>query len=262
MQKTPVTLNPQDIPAIFHWLLQNASLYDSSSSPQARVWFINKDKGYYLKKSAKGSLCREAEMTRFLHDKGLATNVLAYESLEYDWLLTAAIDGEDCVSAHHLADPARLCDTLGTLLRRLHDTDPSGCPIPDHTTAYLAAAERGYLAGNFDPSHIPQAAVYADCEAAWQYVQSHRHLLKNDTLIHGDFCLPNIILKNWQPAALIDVDHGGIGDRHVDLFWAIWSLRFNLGSDQWCGRFLDAYGRDRVDPEVLQLIAAIEVLGE
>ena len=261
MQKTPVTLDLHDFPTRFHPLLQDAAIFDSSRSPQARVWFIDKDSGYYLKKSAKDTLRREAEMTRFLHSKGLATTVLAYESMEEDWLLTAAIDGEDCVSAHHLADPARLCDTLGVLLRQLHDTDPTGCPIPDHTSTYLATAEKGYLDGNFDPSHIPQAAVYADRNAAWQYVQTHKHLLKNDTLIHGDFCLPNIILKDWQPAALIDVDHGGIGDRHIDLFWAIWSLRFNLGTDQWRDRFLDAYGRDRVDEEVLRLIAAIEVFG-
>ncbi len=261
MQKTPVTIDLSRFPAPFHPLLSDAAIFDSSSSPEARVWFIDKKEGFYLKKSAKDALRREAEMTRFFHSKGLAAEVLAYESLEEDWLLTAAICGEDCVSPACLADPARLCDTLGRLLRRLHDTDPSGCPVADHAGEYLAAAERGYLAGNFDPSHIPQAACYADKEAAWQFVQTHKHLLQNDTLIHGDFCLPNIILLDWKPAALIDFDHGGIGDRHIDLFWAIWSLRFNLGTDQWGDRFLDAYGRDRVNPEILKLIAAIEVFG-
>ncbi|MBQ5761114.1 MAG: aminoglycoside 3'-phosphotransferase [Clostridia bacterium] len=261
MQKTPVTIRLSDFPECFHPLLQDAAIFDSSSSPQARVWFIDKENGYYLKKSAKDTLCREAEMTRYFHKMGLAAEVLAYESLADDWLLTAAIDGEDCVSPEHLTDPARLCAVLGKLLRRLHDTDPTGCPVTDHTATYLAAAEKSYLSGNFDASHIPQAACFADRDAAWQYVQAHRHLLKNDTLIHGDFCLPNIILKDWQPAALIDVDHGGIGDRHVDLFWAIWSLRFNTNTDQWADAFLDAYGRDRVDPEILRLIAAIEVFG-
>ena len=259
MQKTPVTIRLSDFPACFHSLLQDAPIFDSSSSLQAKVWFIDKENGYYLKKSAKGTLCREAEMTRYFHKMGLAAEVLAYESLEDDWLLTVAIHGEDCVSPDHLADPARLCTVLGRLLRHLHDTDSTDCPVADHTTDYLVAAEKGYLAGNFDTSHIPQAACFADRDAAWQYVQTHKHLLKSDTLIHGDFCLPNIILRDWQPAALIDVDHGGIGDRHLDLFWGLWSLEFNLKTDRYRDRFLDAYGRDRIDMEILNSIGAFEV---
>ena len=85
--------------------------------------------------------------------------------------------------------------------------------------------------------------------------------LKTDTLLHGDYCLPNIMLDNWRFRGFIDLDCGGIGDRHVDLFWGIWSLGFNLKTDAYRDRFLDAYGRDAVEEEMLRLIAAIEVFG-
>lgn len=260
MQKTPITPDLSGVPTAFHRLLQGSSVYDSSSSPQARVWFIEKDSGYYLKCSAAGSLHHEAEMTRFFHRKGLAAEVLNYLPFENDWLLTRAVSGEDCVSARYLAEPERLCDTLAAILHDLHAIGPSDCPI-QHTETYLRTAEYNYRAGMFDPAHIPEAAIYPSADAAWQAVQQKKHLLRSDTLIHGDFCLPNIILQDWKPSALIDFDHAGIGDRHVDLFWALWSLRFNLKTDRYAARFLDAYGRDKVDPEVLQLIAAIEVFG-
>ena len=260
MQKTPVQIDPDQFPEQFHSLLKGCPVYDSSSSPQAKVWFIDRGPGYYLKCSAKDTLRREAEMTRYFHQKGLAAEVLAYESRNDDWLLTPSIPGDDCVAAVHLADPKRLCTALADILHDLHAIDPADCPI-HHTAEYLATAERNYRAGMFDPAPFPEAAVYQTADAAWQTVQQKKHLLKTDTLIHGDFCLPNILLKDWNFSALIDFDHAGIGDRHVDLFWAIWSLRFNLKTDRWGDYFLDAYGREKVDPEVLQLIAAIEVFG-
>ena len=260
MEKHLIRPDFNQFPPQLHPLLTDAPVYDSSSSPQARVWFIDRDGGYYLKHAAKNALRREADLTRYFHQKGLAAEVLAYDSAESDWLLTAAVPGEDCVSARCLAEPARLCDTLAAILHELHAIDPSDCPFL-HTEAYLETAEHNYRAGMFDPAHIPEAAVYPHADAAWQTIQQKKHLLRSDTLIHGDFCLPNIILQDWKLRALIDFDHAGIGDRHVDLFWALWSLRFNLKTDRYAARFLDAYGRDRVDPEVLQLIAAIEVFG-
>lgn len=258
MRKTPIRIDLNQFPTQFHPLLANCPVYDSSSSPQARVWFIDRGIGYYLKRSSKDTLRREAEMTRYFHQKGLAAEVLAYESTADDWLLTRSIPGDDCVAAAYLADPKRLCTVLADILRDLHAIDPAGCPV-HHTAEYLAAAGRNYSAGLFDPSPFPEAAGYQTADAAWQAVQEKKHLLRSDTLIHGDFCLPNILLKDWTFSALIDFDHSGVGDRHVDLFWAVWSLRFNLKTDRWGEYLLDAYGREKVDPEVLQLIAAIEV---
>jgi kanamycin kinase len=52
-----------------------------------------------------------------------------------------------------------------------------------------------------------------------------------------------------------------VGDRHVDLFWGAWTLCFNLGTDAYRARFLDAYGRDKAEEEKLRLIAAAEIFG-
>jgi len=57
----------------------------------------------------------------------------------------------------------------------------------------------------------------------------------------------------------VDLDTGGTGDRHVDIFWALWTLKFNLKTDAYYARFLDAYGRADVDEALLPIIAAAEV---
>lgn len=98
-------------------------------------------------------------------------------------------------------------------------------------------------------------------EAAWSLVEESGHLLRADTLLHGDYCLPNIILNNWSFSGFIDLDSGGVGDRHVDIFWAVWTLVFNLKTNRFYHRFLDAYGREKVDEHLLRVIAAIEMFG-
>ena len=209
----------------------------------------------------KGKLRREADMTRFFHSKGLSAQVLAYESLEADWLLTTRIPGEDCTAQMYLDDPVHLCDTTAQLLRQLHSFNPDGCPVPNRTADYLETARRNYRSGNYDASLFPDNWGYASAREAWAVVDSLGKYLKTDTLLHCDYCLPNIMLDNWRFRGFIDLDSGGIGDRHVDLFWGIWSLGFNLKTDAYQDRFLDAYGRDAVEEEMLRLIAAIEVFG-
>ena len=133
MERKPVQIAMEDFPLELQPLVKNAKLYDSSCSQQARVYYIDKEEGFYLKCSPAGTLQREAAMTEFFHSKGLAAEVLGYISREKDYLLTRKIPGEDCIDPQYLADPKRLSQLTGELLRTLHETDFSGCPIPNRT---------------------------------------------------------------------------------------------------------------------------------
>lgn len=261
MRRVKIQPEMERFPEIFRPLLAGADVYDSSCSAAARVWFLDRDGGYYLKTAPKGSLAKEAALTGFFHSKGLAAEVLSYESLNADWLLTSRVPGEDCTFPAYMDDPVRLCDTTAELLRMLHSTDISGCPVPNRTADYLATARRNYEAKAYDASLFPDNWGYASAEEAWHVVQEQSCFLKADTLLHGDYCLPNIMLDDWKFSGFIDLDRGGVGDRHVDLFWGQWSLQFNLKTDRYCQRFLDAYGRENIDEELLRVVAAIEVFG-
>lgn len=249
------------IPEMFHPLLCGAPVYDSSCSPEARVWFIDRDGGYFLKSAAKGTLAAEAQMTAYFHQKGLGAQVLSYESLERDWFLTARVPGEDCTQPDVLQRPERLCDFLGERLRMLHELDCSDCPVQNRMAGYKALAEENYRTGSYDKTQFPDSFGYASAEDAWAVVQQQGHLLKSEALIHGDYCLPNVMQDHLKFTGFIDVGNGGVGDRHVDLFWGAWTLGFNLKTDRYAPRFLDAYGRDWVDTDKLRVVAAFEVFG-
>lgn len=259
MERKPITPELDEIPAQFHSLLENASVFDSSCSPNARVLFIDKDDGFFLKSAPAGTLAEEAALTSFFHEKGLSAEVLAYESLESDWLLTRKIPGKDCLSPEYLEDPERLCDTTAELLRMLHSIDFAGCPVENRNTLALSLARKNYLSCNYDKTHFPDNWGYATAEDAFRVIEERGHLLRCDVLLHGDYCLPNILLNDWRFSGFIDVGSGGIGDRNFDLFWGIWSLEFNLKTPKYRDRFLEAYGKEDVREEILPLIGAIEV---
>ena len=242
-------------------LLEGAVLYDSSCSPEARVIFIDRDGGLFLKKAAAGTLRTEAEMTAYFHTLGLSAEVLLYcTEGGADCLITRRLPGEDCLDEVCLSDPKRLCDTTATLLRALHETPCAACPV-DRIASYTAGVRQGLDGSRYEPDLFAPMWEFATFDEAEAAAREGLSSLKAEVLIHGDYCLPNIILRDWRLSGYIDLGNGGIGDRHIDLLWGVWTLNYNLKTTAWTERFLDAYGRDRVEPEKLRAVAAMEMIG-
>ena len=257
MKRTPTAIDLAAIPCAFHSLLEGASVFDSSCSPEARVYFIDKGCGYFLKTAPKESLAKEAVLGKYFHQKGMSAPVLLYLSEEKDWLLSERVLGEDATHQKFLAEPKRLADLMGSVLRELHECACEDCPVQDRLESYFPLAEQNYNAGKFDLSY----GTFASAEEAFRVLKGGRSLLKSDTLIHGDFCLPNFLFDDWRFSGFIDLGNGGVGDRHIDLYWGAWSLCFNLKTDAFRERFFEAYGKDRISKEALRVVAAAEVFG-
>ena len=219
MEMKPAVITDGEFPQEVCEYTAGAGIYDSSCSEDARVFFIDRDGGLFLKVAVPGTLETEAIMTRYFHSRGLSAPVLLYLSGKQDYLITARIPGEDGTSAACLADPPRLCEVFADTLLRLHRTDFSGCPLNSKTSSFI------------------------DCSPY-------------SCLIHGDYCLPNIIMENFRFTGFVDLDHAGIGDPHRDISSALWTLNYNLKTDKYNNMFLDFYGRDKIDFERLELWAA------
>ncbi len=269
MKRARVTVDPAAFPETFRSLLRGAEVYDSSCSPVAQVWLVDRDGGYYLKSAPAGELAREAMMGQYFFGVGLGAEILAYDTVDgYDWMLSRRVPGEDLTHAGYLGEPEWLCEALADAMRTLHALPTEACPGQGYLDIYLGRAETNYRTGNYDTSHFPDSFGYRSAKEAWETLTAGRHLLHADTMIHGDYCLPNLLfdgpagrVREHRLSGFIDLGNSGVADRHIDLFWAMWSLAFNLGTDRYCDRFLDAYGRARVDKDVLRVVAAAEVFG-
>ncbi len=254
----PLPLNSIPTPIRQHLPLTQPQ--DRSSSPEAKVYYFP-ESALYLKSAPGGTLQNEAAMDSYFHQKGLGPEVVSYVPGETDWLLTRAVPGESCIHQSLLADPRRLCDILAQSLRMLHSLDYAHCPITNRTETYRRSVRENYRVGCCDLRLLPDHWRISSREEAWQIAECGLPYFRQDTLIHGDYCLPNILLRDWQLTGFIDLGFGGVGDRHIDLFWGLWSLEFNLKTNAYTRRFLDVYGRDWVEPEKLRVVAAAEVFG-
>lgn len=252
----------EELPAPVSEMITGAEIYDSSFSKEARVFFVDKEDGLFLKEAKAGMLKNEALMTSFFHSRGLSAEVLYYDTIgSKDYFITRRIPGENCIHEMYLKDPERLCDTIAGRLRSLHETDPSGCPVLNRIETYRNSVLKGIKGNNYDLDLFEGIWDFGSVDEVIDMARQGLSKLKAEVLIHGDYCLPNIILNKWRFSGFIDVGNGGLGDRHIDILWGIWTLKYNLKTAEYTDRFKDAYGRDIIDDNKLRVIAAMEIVG-
>ena len=255
---TKISFSSLDFPEQLRTYIEGASLSDSSSHSGARVLYL--DSGYYLKIDQKGRLEREASIARWFETKGLGTPVIDYLSKDKDYLLTKEAIGHDALA--FLDQPEKICRTMAEALKKLHSLNPQNFPSENHLQTYKDRAFKNYEKGEFYAKALLRQFQISSREEAFQLIQEQGHLLSTDAFIHGDACLPNFILKDADHfSCFIDLGLADFSDRHIDLFWAIWSLNYNLKDPKYAELFLDYYGRELVDSNKLRLVAAFEAFG-
>ncbi|GIP33649.1 aminoglycoside 3'-phosphotransferase [Paenibacillus sp. J2TS4] len=230
---------------------------------RSSVYHIAGSDGAYCLKiaHARERLQREADMLRFLAEDGLAPESICFESdreREREYLLMEVVPGHDATDNRYLANPAKLCETFAESLTRLHSLKTAGCPTVNGLEDMVRRAEDNFRNGRCDRSLLRYLEC-ADPAAAFDELTAIvRHVSwDKGVVIHGDYCLPNVMLQHWRLSGFIDVGYGGVGDPHYDLFWGMWSLQFNLEDVRWAHRFLEAYGRHLIDPDRQRLCGLI-----
>jgi aminoglycoside phosphotransferase len=74
-----------------------------------------------------------------------------------------------------------------------------------------------------------------------------------NVLIHGDYCLPNVLVAEGRLVGIVDVGRAGLGDPRDDLAAGLWTLHYNFGAG-YARQFLDAYGAPTMtDKEIERL---------
>ena len=234
---------------------------DVSGSSGALTVRLDADDGcYYLKSGEAGSLRREYEALRFFHPLGLAPEALGYESGERDCLLMRPLPGSPAVSSQLMSHPDRLARALGRALRDFHDRGIGDCPFSNSAADMLARVERNHRARELDEV-MARAIGETDIDRIYERIRAGARLLEDDVIVHGDFCLPNVFFDGeYRFAGFIDLGMAGRGDRHYDLYWGRWTLRYNLGTDAYGDAFFDAYGAADIDPARIEVAGLISCL--
>ena len=234
--------------------LEDSRIYDSSSS---NISVYYSDAGYYVKVAEKGRLAHEAELAKLFCSLGIGAEVLVYFSTDKDYLVTREAAGTDLT--HCTDKPEMICRILAESLKMLHSQKCEELKISPAFSEYLEIAGKE-TDKVFKATPVTEYFGITRTEAARDIVSANVRRLTADTFIHGDACLPNVIQHCGKFSAFIDFTMSGKGDKHIDLYWAIWSLWYNLKTAEYSDVFLDRYGRDSFEFELIRTVAAIEAI--
>jgi len=212
------------------------------------------DNKYYLKITAGGYLQNEPKMSAFLAGYGLAPKVVAsHRKGEDGWLLTETAKGIGALESIE-KNPKEALFIFGKTLRKLHDLPVQNCPCENRAESMLKHAAGKFFEGKAEAGLFEYCGVKTPADAYSEMLLLSKYTGK-PCVIHGDACLPNLIVEE-NGAKFIDCGNGGIGDRNYDLFWAIWSIRFNLKTDRYDKDFWRGYGKSP-DEKAMRLFGLI-----
>lgn len=150
----------------------------------------------------------------------------------FRWTLMTRLQGQMACAPAWRSDPHRLVRVLADALKQLWLIDISGCPVDQSPEAKLERARRIVEMGQVDlalaePETFSENG-FSSPAALLQWLQENRPPY-DPVLTHGDLCLPNVFLKDWNLTGFLDLGRGGIGDRWTDIAILWRSLRDNFG---------------------------------
>lgn len=179
-------------------------------------------------------LVNEYTMIKWINQRVPTPKLLYYtfeNSVEY--LLTTEIEG---IPAYQIEPNSResAIKVLAGTLRVIHGIDMDGCPVENSVENWL----NKFYAKGIDTSSLEE----------WRPKE-------NQVFTHGDYCLPNIIIKNGKLSGVIDWDYAGLADPYIDFAYCTWSIKYNYGveesEEQWIPLFFKHYGLEKIDKKKL-----------
>lgn len=148
------------------------------------------------------------------------------------WVLMTRIPGEMACGPKCRTDPHRLVRVLADAMKQLWSVDVSDCPVDQMPGAKLARARKTVEAGQVDMDLVEPETFGPDGfdspAALLEWLQTHIPDCE-PVLTHGDLCLPNVFLENWNCTGFLDLGRSGKGDKWTDIAILWRSLRDNFG---------------------------------
>lgn len=151
------------------------------------------------------------------------------------YLLMTRMEGKMSCVETYLAQPETLVQALADGMKLLWNTESTGCPRVRTLDFLLKEAKYNVEHGlvdmdNVDPETFSESG-FRDPAHLLQWLMDNK-VPSEPVLAHGDYCLPNIFLKDGKFHGFIDIGDMGIGEKWRDIALCWRSLR-----DNWQGRY-------------------------
>lgn len=126
-------------------------------------------------------------------------------------------------------------DLLADSLRLMHSLPVEECPFDTTTERLLASAEDHVRSGSIARVWDRDQGAWISAVAAFDELVARRPATGGIVVVHGDYCLPDVLVADHHPPGFLDVGSLGRDDPWIDLTACEHSGRRNLGG-RWDGQ--------------------------
>jgi aminoglycoside phosphotransferase len=212
------------------------------------------------------NLKHEKDVLNWLKTKLRVPKVVCFEQdNEFEYLLISAVEGND-VSVFTAENPGnielmKLAATLAEELRRIHEIPITDCHFPQNLSIKFKLARERIERGLIDETDFLAKNQGKTAGEIYQGLIERNMDDEDLVFTHGDFCLPNIIIKNTKVSGLIDWERGGIADRYQDIALFFRSFAFNTRMSLNIEKvFCHHYGIKRLDKNKIEFYINLDEL--
>lgn len=174
----------------------------------------------------------EVQMLKWLFGKVPVPKIVSFHSDgEKNYILMTKLKGSMTCEKKNLMDGERTVKLLAKGLKMLWKVDISQCPRKIDLEYKLKRALEFVITRAVDLDNVEEDTFGSDGfqnpMELYQYLNENRPI-EEQVLIHGDYCLPNVFIRDNEVSGFLDLGYCGIGDKWQDIALAVRSLEHNL----------------------------------
>lgn len=192
---------------------------------------------------------REYEMLRWLSGKLPAPKVICRGKWEgRNYLVISKLPGTMSCEEEYMRQPELLAQAMAEGLRMLWQVDSSDCPYSSRLEEKLRMAKYNVEHGLVDVDNVEPETFgpkgFANPQALLDWLVANQ---PEEELVfsHGDYCLPNVFLKDGKVCGFLDLGRAGVADKYQDIALCYRSFLHNYEGKYGGG----SYGE--VNPEIV-----------
>jgi aminoglycoside phosphotransferase len=203
-------------------------------------------KSLYLKISPRGvpgfSLSQEKQRLDWLKNLLPVPEVLLFtEDEASDYLLLSEISGLPASDDSLKNDIPNVIEQLASGLKMIHAVSIDDCPFDERMDHKILLAEERVERGLVDEKDFDDERRGMTARDLFEELVLCKPPREELVFTHGDYCVPNVILKNGRLSGFVDWGNAGPADRYQDLALLTRSVCYNFGAE-WEKSVFEIYG--------------------
>ena len=231
---------------------------------QSRIYFLkHQDKiNLYLKINQKNLITNledEYHRLNWLEGRIPVPKTIAYmkeSGLEY--LLLTEINGTPSYKFKNEKDKKIITKILANELKKIHSIPIYNCPFDQSLHSQIIRVKEIIRQKLVNVDNFDDERKGKTIDQLYRELIDTRPSSEDLVFTHGDYCLPNVLIKNFELSGFIDLGRSGIADRYQDLALCARSIKYNFTDPELVSIFFTEYGINTIDEDKLRFYQLLD----